>query len=308
MLATYIKALESRAAWAQWAEEYPALVKRKHGRQAPNYDAVMRMYRDSLLHGDTFYMNKEFCSLVDHARETVPTDLVFEENWIHVPAGFMWLETPFLVPKPVGFGDEYEAIVKPTLRAVSWFPHVDGGYIFLTYMDWKAVFSDANGFGCWTHFSLREGDVLSERLKRFESIADDLDQPGVGKYVEGDTTNKLHEIRWIFTAMHLMAQRLAMTVEHRTSPMARESARRKKLVIDPLLKVVTLRRMEADRPPGGEHQHRDWQWKWIVEGHWRNQWYESESLHRRIFIESYVKGPDNKPLKLPGHTLFKVQR
>ena len=308
MLATYIKALESRAAWAQWAEEYPALLRdvRKR-REAPNYDVVMRMYRDSLLLGDTLYMNKEFCALVDHARATVPDDLVFEEGWMHTRAGFMWLETPFVVPTPVGFNEDGLGIITPTLRAVSWFPH-DGGYVFLTYMDWKSVFNDSKGFGCWTHFSIRDGDILHERMKSFEASADDPDAPGVGKYTEGDKTDKLHELRWVFTAMHLMAQRLATTVEHRTSPMARESARRKNLALTPLLKVVALRRMEADRPAGGEHQHRDWQWKWLVQGHWRNQWYESESIHRRIFIESYVKGPDDKPLKLPGHTIFKVER
>lgn len=306
MLATYIKALESRAAWARWADEYP-LREAHNPRNHPAYDASMRIYRDSLFYGETFYMNKEFCALVDHARATVPDDLVFEDNWMHTPAGFMWLETPFEVPKPAAVSFIDDIGIVPSIRAVSW-KLQENGYAFLIFQDWRSVVSSSQGFGCWSQFIMRNGDILRERMRHFENTSDDKDAPGTSRYSESTESDKGHEMRWVFTAMHLMAQRLAMTVEHRTSPMARESARRKKLAITPMLKVVTLRRMEADRPAGGEYQHRDWQWKWIVDGHWRNQWYESEQLHRRIFIESYVKGPDDKPLKLPGHTLYKVQR
>jgi hypothetical protein len=309
MFATYMRALEKRAGWARWAEEY--VTKRMDHSKTPNYDHVMLFYKASLMHGDTLYMNKEFCALVDHARATAPDDLVFEDSWMQTPSGFMWLEIPFRVPRPAEFDDtrllDQGIDVDPHLHAVSWFKQ-DGGYVFLTYQDWHDVHPNAEGFGCWSHFIMRPGDVLAERMKRFETTAFDPDAPGHGVYARSALNNSLHEMRWVFTAMHLMAQRLSMTVEHRASSMARDSARRKKLAITPFLKVVTLRRMEAERPAGGEHKQHDWQWKWVVLGHWRNQWYETDKTHKRIFIESYMKGPDDKPLKMPGHTLFKVLR
>jgi hypothetical protein len=50
--------------------------------------------------GDTFFMNKNFCSLVENARSTIPDDIEFEMSWVHSPQGWMWIEVPFEVPNP----------------------------------------------------------------------------------------------------------------------------------------------------------------------------------------------------------------
>lgn len=41
---------------------------------------------------------------------------------------------------------------------------------------------------------------------------------------------------------------------------------------------------------------RDWSHRWLVSGHWRNQWYPSEGVHRPIWIDAFVKGPSDAPL------------
>jgi hypothetical protein len=45
-----------------------------------------------------------------------------------------------------------------------------------------------------------------------------------------------------------------------------------------------------------------------VRGHWRNQFYPVENVHRPVFIESYIKGPPDKPIKPLGHKIFKAVR
>ena len=52
----------------------------------------------------------------------------------------------------------------------------------------------------------------------------------------------------------------------------------------------------------------DWQWRWSVAGHWRDQWYPADGVHRPKFIESYVKGPDDKPLKPASSKIFVAER
>ncbi|KAA8825101.1 hypothetical protein [Bifidobacterium myosotis] len=43
---------------------------------------------------------------------------------------------------------------------------------------------------------------------------------------------------------------------------------------------------------------REWSHRWSVRGHWTNQAYgPGRTLRRRIWIDEYVKGPKNKPLK-----------
>jgi hypothetical protein len=73
------------------------------------------------------------------------------------------------------------------------------------------------------------------------------------------------------------------------------------------VKVVTLRRYQQ-KLEGGGHGTIDWQCQWTVTGHWRDQWYPSKNRHEPIWIEPFVKGPPDKPLKDPKNTIFSVRR
>lgn len=76
---------------------------------------------------------------------------------------------------------------------------------------------------------------------------------------------------------------------------------------DPYVTVITLRRAHRqgdDAAPGTrEYSHR-----WLVGGHWRNQWYPSLGQHRRIWVNPYVKGPADKELRIRDHRVFNVTR
>lgn len=54
-------------------------------------------------------------------------------------------------------------------------------------------------------------------------------------------------------------------------------------------------------------EEREYSHRWVVRPHWRNQWYPSEGIHRPVFIEEYIKGPDDKPL-LIRPLVFSVER
>lgn len=49
----------------------------------------------------------------------------------------------------------------------------------------------------------------------------------------------------------------------------------------------------------------DWQYRWQVRGHYRNQWYPSRASHETIWIAAYVKGPADKPIHEP---IYRVAR
>ena len=61
--------------------------------------------------------------------------------------------------------------------------------------------------------------------------------------------------------------------------------------------VLRLRRT-ASKPPTEEPQPVDWRCQWVVRGHWRNQWFPSEQRHKQRYIAPYVKGPEDKPLRV----------
>src|SRR5262249_40574499 len=66
----------------------------------------------------------------------------------------------------------------------------------------------------------------------------------------------------------------------------------------PLVYVVTLRRARPSPPRDRETHPVDWHCRWIVRGHWREQWYPSVNRHRPIYILPYEKGPDDQPLRM----------
>jgi hypothetical protein len=76
---------------------------------------------------------------------------------------------------------------------------------------------------------------------------------------------------------------------------------------EPVIKIIQLRR-RSPATNGLEPQSRDYSCRWLVRGHWRNQFYPSSKSHRPRFIPAYVKGPDDKPLKSTKSSIFAVVR
>ena len=97
------------------------------------------------------------------------------------------------------------------------------------------------------------------------------------------------------TTFRLMQQRLSTRTRHKPSRPARRSARRIGFPDENEVLVVRLRREQSEshgEPTGDAHySHR-----FIVHGFWRNQWYPSAKMHRQIYIDDFVKGPDDAPL------------
>lgn len=160
------------------------------------------------------------------------------------------------------------------------------------------------GFLPWSYFIIQEGQHLIDRIRQYEgSIID-------GATYDTATCDSLHEVRWVYTALYMMAQKIAITVTEKTDRGVRRRAEREGTQAPEIIKVVKLRRYEEARTraiAAGANPV-DWQWQWEVTGHWRSQFYPSENAHRQIFIDSYIKGPEDKPFRNPGARLFVATR
>lgn len=62
------------------------------------------------------------------------------------------------------------------------------------------------------------------------------------------------------------------------------------------VRVVHLRRRTKESDGEQDVIDVDWSHRWVVRGHWRQQWYPSRNVHEPIFVSPYVKGPEDKPL------------
>ena len=73
--------------------------------------------------------------------------------------------------------------------------------------------------------------------------------------------------------------------------------------VRPEVRVIRLPRRV--RGSAGEPRSVDWQSRWIVSGHWRQQpWGPERKRIRPVWIAPYLKGPEDKPLVAPAHRLF----
>jgi hypothetical protein len=101
-----------------------------------------------------------------------------------------------------------------------------------------------------------------------------------------------------------------LTMQHITThdkfPLSRPTKRRAKRykMKEKNVTVIRLRRPKSKAEHEGEpmqHDHR-----WVVRGHWRNQWFPSLDIHRQIYIHEYIKGPEDKPLRITERRAFEL--
>jgi len=98
----------------------------------------------------------------------------------------------------------------------------------------------------------------------------------------------------------LMGQRLAGV-----SSVHPDRASRRRLDRLGVKAIAGVQVVDLRRPPTGGARHGDgsavnWSRRWIVGGHWRNQWVPSTGGHRPTWIAPYVKGPEDKPIVARG--------
>src|SRR5512137_1100000 len=96
----YVGAIEARLGWLRWSysEMAQGVYSLDRIRAAAPHQSPLLMGRHVLLHGDTYYMDRRFCHLVDHARQSMPDEVAYEPQWLQSPDGWLWMGEPVRVP------------------------------------------------------------------------------------------------------------------------------------------------------------------------------------------------------------------
>lgn len=139
-------------------------------------------------------------------------------------------------------------------------------------------------------FTLLEGETLAEGINL--SIAKkDIDERSAAEIMVAWTTMI---VLTAFLEQKVVVQHVAQTERH-----ARRRAEKENIV--PEVKVVRLRKevlresAEGYEPTDSEIE---WSCQWVVRGHWRDQYHPSTQTHEPKWITPYLKGPEDKPLKV----------
>lgn len=143
---------------------------------------------------------------------------------------------------------------------------------------------------------------------RLDQVYQDI--PTDGDADERFRARRAYEVtRFVIAACAWLRQRVvSIGLGHIERHTRRRLEREHNVPIPSTVKVIELRRYETQshEPRPEDSEPVEWSCRWIVNGHWRNQPYKDE--RKLIYILPFVKGPADKPLRVPTHTVYQVDR
>jgi hypothetical protein len=244
------------------------------------YDAA----RLTLKRADPYYWSPDLCPFLASAAPKMPW-YSLREDMLPSPFGFVWFARPVSLPS-----GSHEP---RNLTAFSW------GH---------APQANAMWFVTYLQHPIRSNGVLgSSGFWEYGHETPAFGPAGLDGLVQARLTL---QVKVIAAAFLFLNQSVLTAVRHQAERHVRHRAERERWQNEPVVRVVELRRREqiGEKSTPVEPVEREWSCQWVVRGHWRQQFYPSRHGTQPIWITPYVKGPEDKPLKLPRATVFAVIR
>lgn len=155
-------------------------------------------------------------------------------------------------------------------------------------------------FGRWSLIGaelLKDGQCAGPRMIDPKLIDRDLKYDGDDGRAPQPFVNSF---RYTMAMFELMNQTVVSTQRRPGAKTTQRRATRERM-LSTEVSVVTLRRRSVPDPDRErETRHVNWSRRWVVDGHWhRYRVGVGRRDIRRVWVDSYVKGPDDKPLITP---------
>ncbi len=221
----------------------------------------------------------DLVTLVEHAAITMPVETV-ERADLASPNGFVYLGKACRIFTEDGRGAPY--------RALHW--QSDSEQVTVVCYSARGDYIDGEDP------LPADRERLLPRLSPGPEFSWRFGDPTFGEVVGGNDPHVPQLARFLKALWTISAQRIA-TVSHKRPDRATcRRANRAQLPTDGIVRVIQLRRPETPGPGGGTSNEVEWTHRWIVRGHWRNQYLPSRGMHREQWIDQHVKGPEDLPL------------
>jgi hypothetical protein len=220
---------------------------------------------------------------------SLPAPVTFKRELMPTESGV------YLLGKDVLF----DGVARP-IRAIAWgcVAHL---VFFWVYISTKGTsWSQMGPLGAFASFGVADGvDVVNTSAVDARRATED------GQFdirIGSESVVRFVLASWLWFKQRVMCPRAS-----EVNRVAKKAAAR--AAVNLLCNVVVLRRSEASTGVSSvDAVARDYSCQWLVGGHWRQQYYPSTNEHRPIWIEPYVKGPEDKPFRAPAETVFAVAR
>ncbi|MBU0778247.1 hypothetical protein KKF82_08315 [Patescibacteria group bacterium] len=267
-----------------WYSSYKAMLSAAEEIQGAEF------FVNSLAQAEPYYIEQNICDLLMHTQESLPL-VTLRKELVPSQAGWVTLAKPFPLLPSIR-----EIKTPPALKGFSWtiekVESTDGIY-FVFYEKMEQLYLEPISiFAC----------PFGENFMGVQPIL----RPDE-KVEESVVMGRMHQLeRYALTFFSLINQKLLATSRRHANRAFRRRIQREQQIAEPLINVVILRHKHFF--PTGEEREVEWSCRWIVRGHWREQWYPSQQVHQPIWIFPYIKGPEDRELKQPGIKVFDVAR
>lgn len=224
--------------------------------------------------GEHYFIEDKFIQTVHHAAQSAP-EPVFDETILLSPAGWAYFENP------VQIGEH-------NFKLMYW-----------AKPDFSSQGVSSNYYVVCLHHGYMPGDTSVEVQPKYVAYLAH-NEP----YKDPDVLTAAPHSKFVFSMFHLLSMKIADV--HPTGSIRENVKNQVKRFSWATPKVVTLRRPTQQHTDGTRDV--EWNCQWHVRGHWRQQPYRSTGQVRPVFIEAYIKGPADKPLKPLSHNIFVAKR
>lgn len=234
----------------------------------------------------TWMVAAEMVELVGHASRSMPVEPILRTD-LPMPNGFALLEEPFVVHDEVD-GEQLHV----THRGVHWYVREPDTVVIQCYYGHEdgVLGVGDDGMGPMRPGSppLVPGFIYEWRFGE-PTWNEDGKSPQIDRFVKALWT--------------ISAQTIAK-VETMSSRTSRRDAQRHPLPDEGGVRVITLRQFRSPVPENQPVTDVEWKHRWIVSGHWRNQYLPGSGTHRLQWIHPHVKGPEDKPLLIRDEVVY----
>lgn len=264
--------------------------------EADVYRAYTQVACLPLLTGQPMYIAAEVQPLILAGARQMPLSWSLEPSLVFSNTGFAWFEHPVVVEhgniplSAVGWTPIWHTGVAPITGANDVALESEDGLIIVFYGHPKAP-------------EMLPMPITIMPLTVSKTLEEHFDREFSTVFEKAATQDKVCLFAALLTFLH---QRLLIREERQVPRQWRRRNRRDSWARDGVT-IIKLRLVERLKGTGALVPV-EWTCRWLVSGHWRQQWYASTRRHRPVWITPYIKGPEDKPLKEPRGLLFAVVR
>ena len=247
-----------------------------------------------------YFMSREIAEAVRSASDSLPEDFVLHGLTLLGEHRYGWMLIDGCLQIPSTLDDLQLQELFPNgddthIEALAWsFGEKNGRNVFNV----GGFVRSKRGLMWLLNTFMFDGDTIgSDQSRRASALSDEPTRAQALGII----------VRFLVSALIWMEQRILITPKERAQRAFRRRLEKQGITTD-TVNVIRLRRIQSQPSTCDDPADREWSCQWIVRGHWRLQFYPSKGSHQPVWIMPHVKGPEDKPLKIPGQTVFAVTR